>query len=362
MQDDIKTTGNNTPIELTPEQALPAVPHKPTPMSDATGALSPLPTEGGSATTPTLSELVVIPPLEEQKEEQKIDPQAVSGNEPLTPEDKTTSKEVPEVKSQKSFEDQIAEIESTLEGFATKRVTIEDKSTGYFSEHKVLEDALAPILLKEKLSVERLREIGEKEDAVRTGEERREISKQRWEEEDKRRVIEAEKWPIFEKLAAVEKNIKESEHAFMAVVSEEEVAKADIARLKIGAKQRDLHTELDKIGGEKEATEEQLTALREEHSRLATLIADSQKKEKVLEADELKLDEKADVAGSFYEERILAEERHKIEEDRRKAEEAEWKAEDEIATVADSEKKSAAEMEVISAKEADVVAKLSELE
>ena len=132
--------------------------------------------------------------------------------------------------------------------------------------------------------------------------------------------------------------------------------------MKIGAKQRDLHTELDKIGGEKEATEEQLTALREEHSRLATLIADSQKKEKVLEADELKLDEKADVAGSFYEERILAEERHKIEEDRRKAEEAEWKAEDEIATVADSEKKSAAEMEVISAKEADVVAKLSELE
>src|SRR3989338_4221640 len=208
MQDDIKTTGNNTPIELTPEQALPAVPHKPTPMSDATGALSPLPTEGGSATTPTLSELVVIPPLEEQKEEQKIDPQAVSGNEQLTPEDKTTSKEVPEVKSQKSFEDQIAEIESTLEGFATKRVTIEDKSTGYFSEHKVLEDTLAPILLKEKLSVERLREISEKEDAVRTGEERREISKQRWEEEDKRRVIEAEKWPIFEKLAAVEKNIK----------------------------------------------------------------------------------------------------------------------------------------------------------
>lgn len=261
----------------------------------------------------------------------------------------------------KSIAEQIVELEALLPGLEAQRFDVEEKSKGFFSKRKDLEDVLSPILLKENASLIRVHEIGEEEKSAMSPSERRILDKLRWDVEEERRNIEEEKWPVAEQLESVTHEIKESEHAFMALVSEEDEVRAKIKLLNVLSAQNALRADLEKIADEKGITEAELAARRAEHDRLTQLIHDSQKKETVVMGAEHIVDTKVVGADSLYEERLLAEERHKLEAERRLAEGERWKAEDAIVSVTKSEEESVAQLKAISEKEASIKAKIAEL-
>lgn len=263
--------------------------------------------------------------------------------------------------SKKTITEEIAELESLLPGLEARRFDVEEKSKEYFSKRKDLELTLSPVLQKENASLLRIHEIEEKEKSAMSPADRRILDKQRWEAEEERHNIEEEKWPIAEQLESVTHEIKESEHSFMALMSEEAEVRAKIKQLNILSEQNALHAQLEKVTGEKSTTLTDLAALRAEHERLSQLIRDTQKQETVVMGAEHIVDSKVGGAGSLYEERVLAEERHKLEAARRMAEEARWKAEDAIVTVTKSEEENAAQLQAISEKESDIKAKIARL-
>ncbi len=299
---------------------------------------------------------------EEHREEKIADAVAVSPSKtvasvPVIP----LVEKTPETREDTVLE-KIAKEEARVRSLEERRKHTQSDSERLFLERKELEDGVAPLLLDEKLAMEQIDALEKKKNEASTPSLQREIETERWKVEEKRRAIEDAKWPLSEKLEAVVAQIKEGESAFKELLAEELASTSRIAKLRTEAKQLDLKRELESITREREATEAELEQYRLLLENLESELHDTKESDAVALQAEHVVDAKADTARTLYEERVLAEERHKLEKERQEAEKKRWEAEDAIPDVTHSVEESEARLRAIKQEEDGVLARLRALD
>ncbi len=260
-----------------------------------------------------------------------------------------------------TLEEEITQKEDALKKFIADRLRIEEDSRAIFSEKKTLEEKIAPILLEERHSVDRIAILEKERLGSRDLHAARAVEENRWTEEANRRSIEHRRWSVSEELELLLQKIHDSERAFKELSLEEEKSIRDIAALRIKIVQRELGLLLAQIQNEKGATQAELEKFTTEHARLEALLLDAAKREEDALHAEDEVEKKSEGASSIYEEQVLAGERHKLEDARKEVEQKRWAAEDAIVPVSDSVLESRKHLDEITKKEGEILAKLNGL-
>ena len=247
------------------------------------------------------------------------------------------------------------------QGLEKRRIDTQVESAQLFHLRKQHEDELAPLLLDEKLAIEKIESLEKKKHESISMAERRKIEAERWESEEKRRAIEEARWPISEKLEAVVGQISDVEGTFKSIVAEEAEGNARIVKLRTEAKQQELVRDLDAITTEREATEAELEEYRQRRDALDEELRSTLERDEAALAAEHIIDTKIDSARTLYEERVLSEERRKLEIERRETEKGRWEAEDAIPDATNFVEESEARLREVKQKEDAVLAKLKAL-
>ena len=311
------------------------------------------------ATSPASPGSVTPPPASPIQVPHKPEPSVATATPPKaeTVGVTTTAPQVPVL----STEEEIALIEKKMTEKAGERATIEEESKKLFSERHALEDAMTPIAEEEKAVLAQIVVYEKKRSLALDPHDARLAETARWEAEEHRRGIEHKKWAVAGELEAIDVKIKDVERRFKELSREMDTCASDIEKLRIKKAHKVLEEELAKASAERVATEEELKRFSEERARLEKLFQESVAREEEAITQEHAVEEKHEIVRSVYEEQVLAEERHKLEDARREAEQKRWEAEDAIPAVLHREAGSSQHLEEIKKKEAEILAKLDTL-
>lgn len=260
-----------------------------------------------------------------------------------------------------SIEDMIVLKEREMKEAGEELVKLEEESKNLFSERQHLEERMAPILEDEKSSIARINLLEEKKTSVSDPHEARLAETGRWAEEENRRGIEGRKWQVSEAREQVAQKIKTIEQKFNALKLKEASAAHAIEGLRIALAQRDLSLELEKLTGEKTATEASVKQFQDEYDRLRLRLRELEKRENDALLAERAVDEKTDSVSSLKDEQQFALERRQLEDARKSVEQERWSTEDAIPPASQSVAKGEAELVAIKKREADLLEKLNAL-
>ena len=264
---------------------------------------------------------------------------------------------------EKSFEEQIADLERDMKALGEKRKTIEAHTNKLFATRQTIEETLAPILKDAKDIGAEIARIEEAEKKTEMGSEaRRGEEKKRWEAIEKSRTIDERKWKVKENLEGVLNDIKAEESAYQSASDEEASLRDRIQKLHVEAKRRDLKADLDKILGERGTAQEKLDELSAERASVEALLREAETKESKLEGEVADTAKKLSTAKSLGEERMLADSRYRLEKERHDVEEERWKAEDEMKHVGGDITDATKKLDEVKKREEDVKKRLDALQ
>jgi septal ring factor EnvC (AmiA/AmiB activator) len=264
--------------------------------------------------------------------------------------------------SEKSFEDQIADLERDMKALEEKRKTIEEHTSKLFATRRTIEETLAPIQKEVKEIAAEISRIEEAEKKTEAGSEaRRAEEKKRWEAIEKSRSIDEGKWKVKENLESVLNDIKTEETAYQTASDEEASIHGRIQKLHVEAKRRDLNADLDKILTERGTIQTKLDELSQERARIEALLHEAEIKESEIEGEVVDTTKKLSSAKTLGEERMLADARYRLEKERHDVEEERWKAEDELKHVGGDITEATKKLDEIKKKEEDVKKRLDAL-
>jgi hypothetical protein len=253
--------------------------------------------------------------------------------------------------------EQASLLEKQITELDEKRALLEAETGALASEEKQIEDSLVPILKAEQESRATLRAIELREAGAKEKNDRRKAEQERWEEEQKRRIIEVERLKIKEQIEKTLNSIKEKEAAHKSIIDEESALKK-IHDLEIEQKRIDLNVKLQEIVHKRGDAESKLSDITKEKTRIETLLKDTQAKEKMIEGSEHETEQRMISAQTFKEEEALAQTRAGLEKERHDIEEARWKAEDEAEMLGLSSDESAKALADIKKQEAELIEKI----
>lgn len=269
---------------------------------------------------------------------------------------------VPDKADEQPLPEQVEELERDLGEHGKKRKEIEEHTAKLFATRRTIEEALAPIQKEASGVAAELARIESEERSAAVGsDDRRSKEQARWEVIEKMRGIDERKWKVKENLEAVLGEIKDEEAEYKKLNEEEESIRKRIHDLKIEIKRRELKADLDKILEERGSAEDRISELESERKRVEALLSETQSKEESLEKDAADTAKKVLVAKSLGEERMLADERYRLEKERHETEEERWKTEDDIKHVRGDIGEAEKKLKEITRKEEDVKKRLEAL-
>ncbi|GMX58894.1 MAG: hypothetical protein MCSN_5480 [Candidatus Microsyncoccus archaeolyticus] len=322
--------------------------------------LSPLDdSEENNITIPTSKEEEITPPKpEEELVIPTPEPEPIPEPEPM-PEpdlklesDEIISEDVPSFKQ--AIEEKEETIEEKLRKISYLTFDLEEELKKIFIEKKPLQDRKDAVLkeierIKKKLDViaqtkkeieESKKKVEEKEQDA-TPEQKREIEQERWKIEEQRNMIEDEKNEKEDEIRSLKLQLKECDFALEKYVAKEnqlniqlEVLRKDHEKTILGQKQKELLTELEKLGRKGFEIKEKMVENTRQKDEADKKLSDILIKERNTE-EEIKTLEKRDalVVGNAEEVRKIEEERRKIEEKRKELEKSRWDLEDNLEKI-----------------------------
>jgi chromosome segregation ATPase len=264
----------------------------------------------------------------------------------------------PVVMPKVSLTEQITLLEKDIVLLDQKRASLEVETGTLTSEQKQIEESLAPIVKEEEGLRAVLKEIEVRETSAKTKADRRKAEQERWEQEQKRRIVEVQKLEIKEKIQKILDSIAGKETLHQSIIDEETVIKKKIHELETEQKRIELNAKLQLITEKRGSAETKLAEITSEKTRIESLLRETQDKEKMIEGSEHETEQKMTAAKTFKEERAFAEERAVLEKERHEIEEARWRAEDEAEALGLSEDEAEKSLQDIKKQEAELIAKI----
>src|SRR3989338_7243411 len=112
-------------------------------------------------------------------------------------------------------------LDRELQNIATRKIPLETETSQLSKREKQLQESLDEVLRKEDAVEKEERAIEEREKSAGSTADKKELEKQRWETEEKRRKIEKERWEREEEIGKVKEDLKRVESDYQRILSRE---------------------------------------------------------------------------------------------------------------------------------------------
>src|SRR3989344_5313619 len=217
-----------------------------------------------------------------------------------------------------------------------------------------------------QLSKKEKRAIEEREKSAGSTADKKELEKQRWETEEKRRKIEKERWEWEEEIGRVKDKIREISLRYNKLLtSEEEILERQRAiddrreEIKTEDAREELEREMQRLLEKKGPLEQEINDLLEKETKLQESLDEVLRKEDAVEKEERAIEEREKSAGSTADKKELEKQRWETEEKRRKIEKERWEWEEEIGRVKEDLKRVESDYQRILSREKELSLKLN---
>ena len=257
-------------------------------------------------------------------------------------------------------------LDRELQNIDTRKIPLETETSQLSKREKQLQESLDEVLRKEDAVEKEERAIEEREKSAGSTADKKELEKQRWETEEKRRKIEKERWEWEEEIGRVKDKIREISLRYNKLLtSEEEILERQRAiddrreEIKTEDAREELEREMQRLLEKKGPLEQEINDLLEKETKLQESLDEVLRKEDAVEKEERAIEEREKSAGLSADKKELEKQRWETEEKRRKIEKERWEREEEIGKVKEDLKRVESDYQRILSREKELSLKLN---